>query len=146
MNENIKEQIRMVNYAVDGIVSVYGALAKKCGLSYNGLMVLYVMEEYEKCTQKQISDILQLPKSTVHSILLEFIKNEYVILKTEEQNKKEKIIIFTIKGKKYLEDIMDKVHKVEINAMKKIGEDMCLQLVKSNTAFCEALKNEVENE
>ena len=70
-------------------------------------MVLYVMEEYEKCTQKQISDILQLPKSTVHSILLEFIKNEYVILKTEEQNKKEKIIIFTIKGKKYLEDIMD---------------------------------------
>ena len=67
-------------------------------------------------------------------------------MKTEEQNKKEKIIIFTIKGKKYLEDIMDKVHKVEINAMKKIGEDMCLQLVKSNTAFCEALKNEVENE
>ena len=95
MNEKIKEQIRMVNYAVDGIVSVYGALAKKCGLSYNGLMVLYVMEEYKKCTQKQISDILQLPKSTVHSILLEFIKNEYVILKTEEQNKKEKIIIYS---------------------------------------------------
>lgn len=58
MNEKIKEQIRMMNYAVDGIVSVYSVLAKKCGLSYNGLMVLYVIEEYRKCTQKHICQIL----------------------------------------------------------------------------------------
>lgn len=146
MNEIIKEQIRMMNYAIDGIVSVYGNLAKKCGLSYNGLMVFYVIEEYGKCTQKKISEILQLSKSTVHSILLDFVKNGYVVLNTEESNKKEKLIKLTQKGEIYVKEVMDKVHKVEIEAMKKLGEDICLQLVKSNTAFYEALKNEVENE
>ncbi len=146
MNEKIKEQIRMMNYAVDGIVSVYSVLAKKCGLSYNGLMVLYVIEEYRKCTQKHICQILQLSKSTVHSILLDFVKNKYVILKTEEGNKKEKLITLTPIGEIYLEEVMNKVHKVEIEAMKKIGENMCLQLVKSNIAFYKALKEEAENE
>lgn len=144
MNNKANEQIRLMNCAINGTISVYGILARRYGLNYNSLMVVYTIENNEKCTQKLICDILQLPKSTVHSILLDFVKKEYMTLQTEAENKKEKIICLTAYGKSYFDEIMRDVHKNENKALEKIGSDICTQLVTSNLAFYEAFREEAE--
>ncbi len=151
MKELMNKQLQAINFAFNGTTLAYSMLARKLGLSYNSLMVLYSIEMNEiqmnkNCTQKLICDETQLPKSTVHSILLDFIKKEYLTLQTRPENKKEKIIFLTPLGEKYIEEIMAKVHSVENKALLKLGTELSEQFVKLNIEFYEAFKKEVENE
>lgn len=73
-------------------------------------MMIYLMEEAEYITQKQICDGLHLPKSTVHSIVLEFINQGYVNLNAGS-NKKEKHIVVTSVGKSYSEEICNETYR-----------------------------------
>lgn len=146
MGTRINEQIQQITYAINGTIFVYGTLAKRYNLNYNSLMVLYTLEGSEKCTQKDICDVLQLSKSTVHSILNDFVRKGYMTLQAEPGNRKEKIICLTPQGKIYLEEIMSKVHEIEKRVMLKLGSTLCSQLADSNTAFYEAFKAEVEHE
>lgn len=139
-----KNQIRKLNYIINGINASYGKLAQKYGINYNALMMLNVLEE-KKCTQKEICDILLLPKSTVHGILLDYVKKGYMTLEAGT-NKKEKLITFTESGKAYMQQVMNEVHSVEIKAMEALGDEQCRQLMESNLLFYEAFKNEVEHE
>lgn len=146
MNEKIKDQLCELCYAINATNAVYGKLAKKLGISYNALMILYSIEENKNCTQKHICEELQFSKSTVHSILLDFIKKGYMYLELSKDNKKEKIIYLTPKGEEYLNKIMSKVHSIEIRAMEKLGENLRKQLVKSSIEFYKTLNKEVEDE
>lgn len=142
----IKERIRMMNQAINNTIASYSVLARKQGLSYNALMVLYFLEDNEKSTQQNICDTLQLPKSTVHSILLDFVKKGYMTLQTTVENRKEKIIFITDRGKEYLQTILEPVHNAESRTMERLGNELCSQLIVSNKAFCEIFSQEVENE
>lgn len=146
MDNIIKNQICQVNYALTNIISAYGSWAKKNGLSYNSLIIIYLMEDIKSCTQKQICDTLQIPKSTIHSILTDFIKKGYIILEFEGDNKKEKIVKLTKQGEEFFFEILSRLHIVEERAMQKLGTDMCQQLVNSNIKFSEFINQEVENE
>lgn len=95
---NYKETMSRLNKSLNNIDSAYAKIAKKYGLTFNSLMMLYLLEESKKITQKQICDTLHLPKSTVHSILSDFIKQQYVTL-VAGSNKKEKFVIFTEEGR-----------------------------------------------
>ena len=138
------KQVKQLSYIINNINVVYGKLAQKHGISYNALLILSVLDE-KICTQKEICDTLLLPKSTVHSILLEYIKKGYMTLEAGS-NKKEKLIYFTESGKIYAKQIMDNVHSVEMKAMETMGSEQCKQLMESNQQFYEALEKEVEHE
>ncbi len=138
------KQVKQLSYINNNINVVYGKLAQKHGISYNALLILSVLVE-KICTQKEICDTLLLPKSTVHSILLEYIKKGYMTLETGS-NKKEKLICFTESGKIYAKQIMDNVRSVEMKAMETMGSEQCNQLMELNQRFYEALEKEVEHE
>lgn len=95
---NYKETMSRLNKSLNNIDSAYAKIAKNHGLTFNSLMMLYLLEESKNITQKQICDTLHLPKSTVHSILSDFIKQQYVTL-VAGSNKKEKFVIFTEEGR-----------------------------------------------
>ena len=61
MKELMNEQLQAINLAFNGTTLAYSMLARKLGLSYNSLMVLYSIEMNEiqmnkNCTQKLICD------------------------------------------------------------------------------------------
>lgn len=141
----IREQIKLVNVALSGTLDLYRIWAKKYQLNYNALVILYTLNDYKKCTQKQICDWWALPKQTVHGILLDFETKGYITITANSENKRERIIEFTDNGKTYANSVLEKLYDMEENAMRKLGEDKRNQLIECNTKYYELLKEEIKH-
>lgn len=141
----IREQIKLVNIALSGTLDLYRVWAKKHQLNYNALVILYTLNDYKECTQKQICDWWALPKQTVHGILLDFEKKGYITITANAENRRERLITFTEMGTVFASSVLDKLHQMEENVMYNLGEEKRRQLIESNTKYYELLKEEVEN-
>lgn len=141
----IRDQIKLVNIALSGTLDLYRIWAKKHQLNYNALVILYTLNDYKECTQKQICDWWALPKQTVHGILLDFEKKGYITITANTENKRERLISFTESGEIFASSILEKLYQMEENAMYKLGEEKRKQLIESNTQYYELLKGEIEN-
>lgn len=146
MNASLRAQLDTFNAALSKVNSLYGKWAKKHGLNYNSLMVLYAMEGVENCTQKYICDKWMLPKTTVSTILADFHRKGYVTLLQDPNDKREKIINLTESGQTFSDSLLAKLHEAEERAMQKMGPLLCEQLVNTNVAFHDAFEYEVEHE
>lgn len=142
---DLRGQIKLVNAALSGTMDLYRLWAKKCNLNYNALLVLYTLDDYGICTQKQICEWWALPKQTVHGILLEFEKKGYLKTTTNTANKRERLITFTEEGKDFSNSILSKLHLMEERAMKELDPQRRQQLVDCNTEYYQLLRKEIEN-
>lgn len=125
-----RKTMSRLNAALNNIDAAYEAIAKKYGLTFNALMIFYLIDESENITQKQICDALHLQKSTVHSILLDFTKRGYVTL-IEGNNKKEKFIAVTQTGGKHFQKILEETYQMEKNVLDSLGEETCAVLTET---------------
>lgn len=146
MESEIRAQLDDFNAALSKANSLYGKWAKKHGLNYNSMMVLYAMEDVEHCTQKHICEKWLLPKTTVCTILSDYQKKGYVTFLPDPNDKREKIIKLTETGQAFSDAILTKLHAAEIRAMEKMGPALRAQLVDANMAFNDAFEYEVEHE
>ena len=135
------QQIYDLNIAFNGINAAYADIAKKFDLNYNSLMVIYNMDHMEKCTQKNLCDILMVSKSTMHSILLAFMKKELVELQSDPDNKKERIIVPTGKGAVYFREVCKSTHEIEEAVLREMNCEQYLELSKQYEAI---LKKQVK--
>ena len=127
---NYRETMSRLNHSLNLIDSAYVVIAKKYNFTFNALMTICLIDESESITQKQICDKLHLPKSTVHSILSDFIKQEYISL-VAGTNKKEKLVTFTKQGVQYFETILQETQLFEDKILAALGNDTCLFLVET---------------
>lgn len=139
---NYRETMSRLNSALGTIDSAYGVIAKKYGLSFNSLMVVYLIYESDTITQKLICDTLHLPKSTVHSILLDFMKQEYIVLKTGN-NKKEKFVKFTKLGVKHFGVVLEETQKFEDKILSALGANTCIFLVETAEKLGSIINDEI---
>lgn len=138
------EQIEQINTAYSKTSAAYGRWAKTQGLNYNSLLMLCILEEKGTCTQKMICEELLLPKSTVHSILLDFMKKGYMALEAAPDNKKEKVVVLTDAGKVFSDEILTKLHKMEVRAMERLGPRLSAQLVHTTVLYYEYFQEETD--
>lgn len=141
---NYRETMSRLNKAIITIDSAYAQIAKQHGLTFNALMMLCSIDETDNITQKQLCDALQLPKSTVHSILQDFIKKGYVAL-IAGSNKKEKCIAFTETGRQYFQDILIQTHSFENRILSALGVDTCSFLVETAEKLGDIINDEFGN-
>lgn len=141
----IREQIKLVNIALSNTLDLYRVWAKKHQLNYNALVILYTLEDYKICTQKQICDFWALPKQTVHGILQELEKKGYITISDNAENKRERLVQFTESGEVYALSVLRQLHEMEENAMRNLGSEQREQLITSNTKYYELLKEEIQN-
>lgn len=141
----IREQIKQVNIAISGTLDLYRIWAKKNHINYNALLILYTLDDYEVCTQKQICEWWALPKQTVHGILLDFEKKNYITITDNVKNKRERLVTFTKEGKAYAKSLLEPLQNMEEQAMEKMGDEMRHQLIVCNHAYFELLKEEINN-
>lgn len=114
----------------------YELIARKYDLTYNTLMILYIIDEDENITQKNIADVLYLSKSTVHSILLGLKKQNYVDL-SEGDNKKEKFIFLTPQGELFFSAIRKETEIFEKAVLDFIGEDEVSLFLKKSESIAD---------
>lgn len=122
--------------------AMYEEWAKKRGLSSNSVLVLYSLYELkENCTQKSISQKWSIPKQTINTILKEFSANGYIELLTDKEDKRNKLITLTPKGRTYAGKIIEALHKRELFAMNRMGLDNVTRMNDDTELFINLFRN-----
>lgn len=142
---DIRSEIKQVNTALSGTLDLYRIWAKKHNMNYNSLVVLYTLDDYGICTQKQICEWWALPKQTVHGILQDFERQGYITISSNTSNKRERLVAFTEKGKEFSSSVLAGLYGMEERAMQKLGDTCRRQLIECNNLYYELLKKEIDH-
>ena len=122
-----KMLIKKINRSQALLDSMYQTIAEKHGLTFNSLMVMYILSEETDVTQKIICDEMYLPKSTVHSIVLDFMKKGLLAF-SDKKIGKEKVLVLTEEGDSFAGTVMKEISKEEKGVLKYLGEEDCEKL------------------
>ena len=121
--------------AIDKTFDIY---AKKLGLNYISLLVLeYIYENPEHCTQKKIVEATFSPKQTVNLIVKSFWQQGYLELKETPADRRNKEIFLTAAGKTYAEKILRPVYKAEEDAVGHMTEEERKTMLQCTSLYAE---------
>lgn len=141
----MREQIKLFCTYLCRQDEIYAAIAKKIGVSFHTLMVLYALDQDQGSTQSKISKTWLIPKQTLNTVIKDLQSKGYVKLETG-RNQKEKLVYFTPIGKKFAKQTLFDVYALEDKAIEKIGKERFLEMVQVNKDFTDALAEEVYND
>lgn len=141
--ENLKEQTERLLELHREITDFYNNYAKSVGMTNTSLEILRIIWEERANTQKMIAKFTGTPKQTVNAIIQYFNKLEIIEPLIESNNdKRNKVIVLTEKGKLYAQKIISKVQECEYKALYKLGEDKIKDLIDIITLYNSNLKIE----
>ena len=132
-------QITLYNQLIKEMDDLYRVYAKNCNLSETAFWILYCIQEREKeaFTQREICDywFYALKNMTEEGLL---------ILRTEKDNRKNKRIYLTEKGKETVERIVVPLMDAERRALAAIGEQEAEIFLKTMKKHTEFFREEIE--
>lgn len=99
---------------------VYEEWAKSHGMSANSLLILEALYD-GICTQKEISQKWCIPKQTINTILKDLEAQGYLELTAMAQDKRNKQIELTSKGKLFADRIITQVQEKELYVIRQMG-------------------------
>lgn len=98
---------------MDGL---YYLAARRLGVKENALVLLYTLNDGQPRSQKQLSEELLIPKTTINTIVNEYMDAGYVTL-VPANHSREKNIALTPAGAAYAQEILEPVYRAEKEAM-----------------------------
>ncbi|MDD3410341.1 MAG: MarR family transcriptional regulator [Eubacteriales bacterium] len=117
---------------------------QQSGINGYLLKPLYALYLNPTMTQKQIGDCCSLPKQTVSNAIREMKQNGYVLLETAEEDRRERHIIITEKGRAYLDELVSPILAFETRVIARMGKDAYESLVYGLTKYAEAIELEAK--
>ena len=139
-------QITLYNQLIKEMDDLYRAYAKNCNLSETAFWILYCIREREKeaFTQREICGYWFYTPQTVNSALKNMTEEGLLILRTEEDNRKNKRIYLTEKGKETVERIVVPLMDAERRALAAIGEQETEVFLRTMKKHTELFRGEIE--
>lgn len=141
--KELKSYIRELTYILNKIDGQYYFCAKHLGLKENELAILYALDDGRQHTQKEIGELWLIPKTTVNTIVRQYVKEGYITL-TCEKKSKEKIIELTEKGREYASLMLKNVYEAEECAMDLTLREYSNEFIKALECFSEHLSREFD--
>ncbi len=120
---DIKKEAKRLDGIWQNIDSVYEYYAKQLGLNSTTLYLLHILHTSEPCTQKQICDIMMLPKQTVNTIVRDYQKKGLLETAQSPGDRRQKHIRLTGQGREYCKQILPPVEEAEAYAMAQFTEE-----------------------
>ena len=102
---------------IDGL---YYLAARKLGVNENTLALLYELDGGGTRSQKELSQALLIPKTTVNTNVKELVSCGYATL--EQGKSREKIISLTESGRAYAGELLGPIYAAERSAMERTLE------------------------
>ena len=112
-----------VNHAIIKCRGVYSQWAKKCGVSYNRMLVFYTIRDYGCCTQKQMCDQYLLPRQTMNNIVAALCQEGLLVEDPARRQGREKAYVLTAAGEVYSTKHLASLNKVEARAAELFGPE-----------------------
>ncbi len=109
----------------------YEQYAESKGMTYLHLVVLEeIFELGDGCTQKQISEDTHYPKQSVNLAVKSFLEAGLISLKELSENRKNKGISLTEKGRRLCGDVIVPLLRQEEEAMREMGGADSAELIR----------------
>jgi DNA-binding MarR family transcriptional regulator len=137
----IRDLIVAVNSALNRTRSVYASWAKEANINYHDLFVLYVLNESDGITQKQMRKNNGIPKQTINNVITSFVKEGYIKTIPGIEDNRERIIVLTKKGRDYARKIVSPLLAMEEEAAKTMGPARMALLAETIADFGQILGN-----
>lgn len=116
MAQTYRSELRRFFAAQNKIDGLYDLFAKRSGTNGNHLALFYALDDGEPHSQKQISDEWMIPRTTINTIVREYVDKGYITL-LHTDHSKEKQISLTDSGREYAQRLLQTIYEAEERAM-----------------------------
>ena len=123
---------------------LYSKWAQKHGNPYGVIQVLYVLRLNGTVTQKQISEICEIPKQTVNSVIKQLKVDKHITLVANNEDKREKKIKLTLLGETYIQRILTPFFELNEIVIKRVGMKLLRDLSEGLKTLGDTLEMEME--
>ena len=146
MIEILRNKIDRMYEAVKKINQTYEIWATAHGLTLYEMQIYYVMVKKEDIfiTQKNLCMELDAPKTSINSIIKKQIKSGYIEMNINPQNKREKELSLTEKGKEFAKKLIEPLLQYEEEAARMINPDEMEKAIEIQNKFADILLGKVE--
>ncbi len=114
MQSNL-EKIRRLMIAIDQIDQAYYRALRTLGIKANAFVLFYAIADGQPYSQKRICDEWSVPRTTLNTIVQEYIGKGYIRLVSTGH--KEKEIILTDTGKAFVKEVLTPIFSAEETAI-----------------------------
>lgn len=146
MNQDIQKFLRRLDNSLLLVRGVYADWAKRYGVSYNGMAILYYMDGFGSCTQKQLSEEFLIPKQTVNNVVKKLFAAGYIRECPKDGQReggwREKRLELTEEGKAHTDEMMGGLFHAEEVAARRIGRVQLTEMVDIMERYGSVLKEE----
>lgn len=140
----IDNSLKEISSAFNRVNALYSQWAQKLDINLNAMGIYYSLYIHGSMSQKQLSEIMYLPKQTVNHTVKAMDSNGHIILMTDENDKRSKTIVLTPEGKKYAEDLITPLLQVEAKVMRKLGKKRVQLFIEAINAYGDILQAEMD--
>lgn len=120
-----REKIRRLMITINKIDEAYYKALKTLDIKDNAFVLFYAIAEGKAYSQKKICDEWSIPRTTLNTIVQEYIKKGYI--KFIPTGHKEKEIILTDTGKKFVKEALSPVFAAEEKAIEPFLQTMLVE-------------------
>lgn len=108
----------------------YARAVKVLGFKASMFWFLYALDNNEPTSQKQMIVDRQVPKTTLNTIVKECERKGYITFENIKGEKREKVVVATEAGRKYAQDMLQKIYAAEEEAINNTKDiDKLLELI-----------------
>ena len=138
------QEVKIFRETYKDLESVYDMFPKLCGLSGTEYWALSMIHE-GIFTQYGICEHLSLSRQTVNSAFRQLKKRGLIYLKTMDDNQRVKQVYLTEAGKKFVEEEISNMHRLEEDVWQMMSKDEREQLSKLLYKYKSLLSNAIQN-
>ncbi len=143
MDGQINELVNAYCRLRDRQRAVYDRCAKAHNLTVNELFVLDILWfSPEGCTQTDICERLSVNKQTIAAITGRFLKKGYIFFEEVADDRRNKLVRFTQKGREYAEAIIPPAAEAENIAMAQLGLGKLAELINLTASLTENMERQ----
>lgn len=144
MDNSVQRQIVQFNLLFKRYDDIYRSAAKKFDMPELSLWILYTLREKQDCTQKDLVDLLLQPKQSIHTALKGLVNDGYVILESQERDRRSKHIHLTDKGISLAQNTADQIVQAENKAFSALTDEERKTLLYQFDRLTSALYGEMQ--
>lgn len=123
----------------------YAVFAKNHHINANELAIFYTLWTHGQATQKHIADKYHLAKQTINTLCKRLEADGLITSNTGANNKREKIMRLTDKGKAFAQPIIIPLLKQELQVIDEFGIERLAFLLNEINVLQEMLAQHLEN-
>lgn len=143
---DFQDEIHRYNIALSRIDGFYQKYEQFAEMNILRCRILYALDIVGLQTQKQICDMLELPKQTVNNIISALVKQGYIHIIPDEADHRARILRLTESGKKYAETELQPLNELDVSIARRMGEEKYKLLVSLNEEYAEIIEQEITNQ